>query len=128
MECFGYLWGSCVCCSKFILGRMFVQFYDVPSSTACAFYICPERHLSLIKWQSIILGLGTWATFQGKKNGPDISMISLVLGEPAPTTMGKTLTFLGLFLNNINTSVACAFAPHVNLLPNFFFSFSNHFL
>jgi len=56
------------------------------------------------------LGLGTWATFQGKKNGTDISMISLVLGEPAPTTMGKTLTFLGLFLNNINTSVACAFA------------------
>jgi hypothetical protein len=48
-------------------------------------------------------------------------MISLVLGESAPTTMGKTLTFLGLFLNNINTSVACAFDPHVNLLPNSFF-------
>jgi hypothetical protein len=48
-------------------------------------------------------------------------MICLVLGEPAPTTMGKTLTFLGLFLNNINTSVVCAIAPHVNLLPNYFF-------
>jgi hypothetical protein len=50
-------------------------------------------------------------------------MISLVLGEPAPTTMGKTLTFRGLFLNNINTSVACDFAPHVNLLPNYFFPY-----